>query len=155
LSWDFLNRGESAVERFERLLIILPDLPNGVLGGDNELLGSDKGGLHLNFSNEWEKVPPMFKIGGEVPMVDVHVIEDDDFFALISIPPLVEWLEIGVRVGSVDIGSLSRSRLAMDPDATYSIELGWPDHVIPSDGFNGSIVLEPKFRIDGFNESFN
>jgi len=153
LALDFLNNGEASTNRCEGFGIVFPDLFDGVLGGDDKFTGTDVAGTALDFSDKRKKVSPVFNLGGEISMVDIHVIEDDDFFVLVAIPPFVEGLEVGGRVGAVDRRCLTASGLSVNPDAAGGLELSRADHVVFGDLFDSIVMSEPEFCINGIKVS--
>jgi len=155
LSCDFLDNGESSTHCFERFLITLPDLLNGVLGGDNELCRPDIDGLSFDLGDKRQEISPMLKHIGQTPVEDGHVIADDHILSLVAIPPLVKGLEIGVGVQPIGCCSLSRSGSTPEPDPTNAVELWGTDHKIFCDRFEGLIMPESEFGIDVFNISYN
>jgi len=100
LTFNLFDNGESPGDRLERLLVGPPNRFNGVLGGDNELDRTDVRRGLLNLGNEGGEVGPMLNEASKVPVEDVHVVEDDDLFSLIAVPPLVEGLDKGIGEGS-------------------------------------------------------
>ena len=88
-------------------------------------------------------------------MEDVHVIEDDDFFSLVASPPLVKRFKVGSRESTVGRTGLPGPRETVDPDTTGGLELRRPDHVVFGDLFNGIVMPEPEFGINGIEHSWD
>jgi len=148
LSGLLLDLSESSLHGGKRLRVLTPNFFNRVLRCNDKFDGSNVLAALLDLSDEWEEVCPMLELAGEVPVEDVHVVEDDDFLFLVPVPPFVEGLEVRIRVGTVDACGLSAARCAMDPKSTYSKELLRPDHVVLPDGLERVIVAESKLGID-------
>jgi len=150
---DFLDRGESPANRIKRFCIFSPDFGDRVLGGDDDFLWSDVNSLLFDLGDKGQEVGPYLEVVGEVPVVDVHVFNDDDLLSLIAVPPLGERLEVRVGVRSVGGRGLSTSGDPMNPGSTYSIECWWPDHVIFLDLFVRPVVPDSQLGVDVFNVS--
>jgi len=148
LPLDFLNNGESASERGERFLIVLPDLFNGVLGRDNESLGSNVCRASLSLGDKGKEVGPVFKRCGELSMVDSEIITDDGLFSLITVPPLIDGLEESIGILSICGSGLSASCWSMDPDSARAAELRRSNHVVSGDDLKSAVVPEPKLWLN-------
>lgn len=151
LSLSFLDNGESASDRGERLRIVLPDLLRGVLGRDNELLGSNISRASLSFGDKGKEVGPVLEGSGEVSMVDSKVVTDDRLFILVTIPPLIDGLEESIGVGAVCAGCLSTSAGSPEPDTTNAAELRRSSHEVSSDELEGCVMSESELRVNIFD----
>lgn len=90
----------------------------------------------------------MLDVRGKVSMEDVHVVEDDGFFSLITVPPLVKWFEVGIGIRSVGGPSFPATAEAIYPDPASSVQLIRSDHVVPSDGLEGGVMPDSELGIN-------
>jgi len=116
LALDFLNNGESSVERCPRLLIA-PDLFNGVLGGDEHLSWAYSESSSLSFGDKGAKVGPVLKMSGESDIIDIDVIDEDDGFTLVTIPPGVGGLLVELRICGINTTRFTGSSSTIDPSS--------------------------------------
>jgi len=160
----FFNDSETSKEGLS-CFFIDPQLVNCVLAGNEKLLWADEHGRLLDLGDKGLVICPIFE-ERTTPGCDVSsdIVEQDDVFALISIPPLVAHLSIGMWIGAWygrisrhiagDGGGLSTACLAMYPETTGGGDMGDGGHVILSDSFDGGVVLDTYFGGDIFDPSF-
>lgn len=83
---NFLYDYKTSQERIPRFLI-LPDLLNVILARDDEFLWSDPERAALALGDEGGEVGPVLELPSELDVEFVHVVEEDNIFSLIPVPP--------------------------------------------------------------------
>lgn len=73
-------------------------LLHSVVGGDDDLLGTDAEATALNLSREWVMIGPAFEVVGEDMMIGRPLVDDDRVLVDVTIPPFVRGFQIRIGV---------------------------------------------------------
>jgi len=143
---------EAALDSRGQSKIIAKDLSNGVVGGDDQLLGTDLNSGALLFSSKGIAVGPDLEVMTQALVVGVKVIEQDVGLALIGIPPLVARFEIKVlgRALRARHKALARAGRTHEPNTTNIIKISRGLGKIRLDTLGDTIVQEEDLGIQTF-----
>nr|UOF76880.1 hypothetical protein [Cressdnaviricota sp.] len=105
---------------------ILPDVTRVVVGRDNDLLGSDHHLSTLDLRRERVVVRPDLEVVPLLHVVLVEVFDDDNFFAVVAIPPVGRRiLDVRIRMPGTRVAGLARTGWAVDPFVVERLDHGW------------------------------
>jgi len=146
LSLGVLGHGEPALDGCAHLGVLVEQLLDGVVAGDDDVLGPDLEGSTLVLGDEGVPVTPDLEVVTQ--LLAVEVVEDDGLLALIAIPPFILHLEVGPRILGSGIARLARPGGPPQPLASNALCVRGCHHVVLLDLLQRPV--EPQVDIGGY-----
>lgn len=151
---DLVNNGEASRHGVDALRVSLPYLFDGVLGGDNDLLWSEPNDTVFDLGGERLEVRPDLEMGSPLSVKDGEVINDNNLFAVVTVPPLGDGLVVGIGVGTRGGSRLAATGVTIDPHAAHTREIGWLLLIVIGDTLKRGVESNTELSVDSVKFSW-